>query len=472
MGHDLIAIENEKKANKYAVIANYVFIGVLIVVSAYTLVDYVDVPQYLITCIVADMFAVVLMIVASLLNYKLSDKYLPFKKYYLATALLVIMGCYNIVFVQNILLFPPVALGIFSRYYDRKFMKKMIFITGGLEILFTFGALAAGFVVDLNVVTLPAGTVLEIPYYSTWLIDALPATGIETSQIITDYAINVLPPFLIMYTALSLSFLSLSKSGNEIIEKRTEEARKAAIVDRDLSTAMNIQTSFLSTAFEPFETKNDIEVFASMKAARQVGGDFYDFCNIDETKVFFVMGDVSGKGIPAALFMVKSQACLHELAYKGMNPAEILTQANNILIEHNSEGFYVTLWIGILDKTTGELQYANAGHVPPYICRRGGEYEELSCEINFVCGMMPDMEYVLEKTELHSGDRLYTCTDGVTDCSNTSKEFYGVERLHTLLNELKDASCKETVDAIDEALLTFQGEAEQFDDITMMVIKV
>lgn len=472
MNVDLIAIENEKKANRYLMIANFVFFGILLLASAYTLVDYIELPDYIITCVTAYLFGAIVVVVAVILNLKLPEKYFHMKKYFLSISILVIMGCFNLVYVQTLLIFPPIALGVFSRYYDRKFMIKMIFLTGGLMLLYTFGALATGMVVDLNVIKFPKGTTIQIPEYSNWIIDALPYTGITREEIMVAYAINVLPPFMIMYAALCLAFLSLSKSGNEIIEKRTEAARKAAIVDRDLSTAMNIQTSFLSTAFAPFEEKNNIEVFASMGAARQVGGDFYDFCNINDDKVCIVMGDVSGKGIPAALFMVKSQACLHELAYKGLNPAEILTQANNILNDHNNENFYVTIWLGIYDKTTGVLEYANAGHVPPFISRGGEDYEELNCEINFVCGMMPGMEYVLESTSLSSGDRIFTCTDGVTDCANIERKFFGIERLHELLNDCKDKNCKETVDTVVGALSDFQGEAEQFDDITMMMVRV
>ncbi len=470
MGSDLIAIENEKKSNKNLLIATFILLAVLIACMIYFSGDYYT-EEEIFWGRVLVIVTIVTTVIATTLNFVLPEKYLFIKKYFLAVALLILNGTFASQYVQVLMGFPPIALGLFSRYYNKKFMYQMSAVTFFLAVLYGVVGAYTGLIVDLNIVEIAPGTTITMPEYSAWLVDAIGDDIIDGAERVRQFAVNLLPPMVVEGVAVTVIFSKICQSGTDLIGKRTEEAKRAAIVDRDLSTAMNIQTSFLSTAFEPFETQNDIEVFASMKAARQVGGDFYDFCNIDDNRVFFVMGDVSGKGIPAALFMVKSQACLHELAYKGLNPAEILTQANNILIEHNSEGFYVTLWIGILDKTTGELEYANAGHVPPYICRRSGEYEELSCEINFVCGMMPDMEYVLERTELHSGDRLYTCTDGVTDCSNTAKEFYGAERLHTLLNELKDASCKETVDTIDEALVSFQGEADQFDDITMMMIR-
>lgn len=470
MRQEQILIDNEKRANKFVSIATIIVYSILIIFSKYTLYASNKI-EYKRTCAIVFGIVGVIVVFAIVLAFKLPDKFFEKKKYVIAAAFIMVLCSYNVVFIETVLIVPAIALGIFYRYYNNKFMHNMMIATGICLILSAIVCMSLGYIVDMNAIAFKSGTTIYITDYSKWIFDYVGAVGITNSEIIAQWSVYILPMVVVTYIAECIVFKNINKSSNELFDRRIEIANEMYAIESDLAIATNIQTSMLATDFIGFEEESNLEVYASSKEARQVGGDFYDFFILGENKACIVMGDVSGKGVPAALFMVQSLACIKSLAYRGLNPADILTQTNRILNKKNSENFYVTLWIGLYDINTGDLQYANGGHLHPFISRAGEDFEKLSCEINFVVGMMPGIEYVAENTRLEPGDRLFTYTDGVTDCINTDKEFYGTERLHSILNSNKTNNCKNTLEAISTELEAFKGDAEQFDDITMMMVR-
>ena len=212
-----------------------------------------------------------------------------------------------------------------------------------------------------------------------------------------------------------------------------------------------------------------------MDTAKEVGGDFYDFYLVGESKLAFVIADVSGKGIPAAMFMMRVKTLLKSLVEGGTDLAEAFYNANNKLCEGNDAEMFVTVWMGILDVTSGRLAFVNAGHNPSAICRKGGQFEYLKTKANLVLGMMEGIPYRMNEIALEEGDCLYLYTDRVTESQNTKEVQFGEERLLDCLNACfhasVESSVREVCERVKEKVDGFAGDAEQADDITMLAVR-
>ena len=262
-------------------------------------------------------------------------------------------------------------------------------------------------------------------------------------------------------------FASLSDDINatvSILKRYIAEA--AARIDRELEYAKQIQLSALPTNFP---TGEKFDVYAQMIAAKEVGGDFYDFYKINDTTVAILAADVSGKGIPAAMFMMTAKTILKDLAESGMPVNEIFTKANEKLCENNESGMFVTAWMAIVDITTGNMQFANAGHNPPLLKREDGTFAYLKTRAGFVLAGMEGVRYRAGELTLGSGDRLFLYTDGVTEATNVENKLYGEDRLLDFINQNATVEAKELLPALKKNIDEFVGDAPQFDDITMLM---
>ena len=265
----------------------------------------------------------------------------------------------------------------------------------------------------------------------------------------------------------SSEFASLSNDINQtvtVLKGYIDAAEKR--IEQELEFARTIQYSTLPATF--IFPRDDFELFASMDTAKEVGGDFYDFFFIDREKLALVIADVSGKGIPAALFMMRAKTAIHGMAEQGMSPEEILYRANNTLCEGNEAEMFVTVWLGIIDMSTGIMQCANAGHEYPVLMRAVGDYEYFHDEHGFVLAGMEDMDFPQYEIVMKPGDRLFVYTDGVPEAINEQKEQYGAKRLLEVLNTTKTISMYDALPKVRESIADFVGNAEQFDDITML----
>ena len=206
-----------------------------------------------------------------------------------------------------------------------------------------------------------------------------------------------------------------------------------------------------------------------MIAAKEVGGDFYDFYKLSENTIAFLAADVSGKGIPAAMFMMTAKTIIKDLAERGLAVNEIFTLANEKLCENNESGMFVTAWMGILDLTTGNIQFANAGHNPPLLKRADGSFEYLKTRAGFVLAGMEGIRYRAGDLTLKPGDRLFLYTDGVPEATNTDNQLYGEDRLLAFMNQNASMEATDLLPALKANIDEFVGEAPQFDDITMLM---
>ncbi len=251
------------------------------------------------------------------------------------------------------------------------------------------------------------------------------------------------------------------------IKKVTTEKER---ISAELDVARKIQ-EFMLPIPETHPNKEYISIHAIMKPAKEVGGDFYDFFQIDSDHIGIVIADVSGKGVPASLFMVIAKTMLKNASQSGMSPAEVFQNVNNQLSENNGGEMFVTCLLGILNVKTGELECVNAGHEYPAIKKGDGEFELYRDNHGFVLAGMEDMTYESYSLKLESGDTLFLYTDGVAEATNVESELYGTQRMLEKLNEHANLSTREICDEMLKDILSFTGKAEQFDDITTLCLK-
>jgi serine phosphatase RsbU (regulator of sigma subunit) len=272
----------------------------------------------------------------------------------------------------------------------------------------------------------------------------------------------------LLYKYPSLLFVLIQLSIRRVIVNLTETVTEKERIESELKIAHSIQTSILPKIFPD---KKEFNIFAMMEPAKEVGGDFYDFFFIGENKFCFVIGDASGKGIPAALFMVISKTLIRTEALRDLPPDEILFRVNNILYPNNDECMFVTTFCAILDLKTGELQFANAGHNPPLLYIGDHNFEFLDMDHGFVLGGMPDFKYTCQKLSLKPGGIIFLYTDGVTEAMDKEESLFSDERLKKTLSELTDTNVEGIITDIIDKLKHFTGETPQSDDITMLALK-
>ena len=267
------------------------------------------------------------------------------------------------------------------------------------------------------------------------------------------------------------SFIQLSKN----IERSLDEIRSTTIekerFETEFNVASKIQANMLPTNFEEFSAGRGFEIYAYMSPAREVGGDFYDYFDIDDENIHFLIGDVSGKGIPATLFMVKTMHLMKNHSHFRDDLSEVVSNVNDLSCQRNDENLFVTSWVGKLNLESGELSYVNAGHNPPLIRQNNGDFEYLEDHPNLVLGGIEGVPYNEKTLNFNPGDMVFLYTDGITEANNDYHGFYGEDRLKEILNKFKDESLSTIVTEIKEDVGRFCDNQDQFDDETMIILK-
>lgn len=261
--------------------------------------------------------------------------------------------------------------------------------------------------------------------------------------------------------------VSLDNYINDLTRMTAEKERIGA----ELDVATHIQSSMLPCIFPAFPDRKEFDVYASMTPAKEVGGDFYDFFMVDESHVAIVVADVSGKGVPAALFMVIGKTLIKDHTVSGAGLEKVFMEVNNLLCESNSENMFITAFEGVLDLKTGEFRYINAGHETPYICKKGDTFKQYPVKAGFVLAGMEDIVYRGGVCTLEPGDKLFQYTDGVPEATDANNELYGMERLDAVMTRVSNMTPEEILPVVKEDIDNFVKEAPQFDDITMLCLE-
>ena len=269
---------------------------------------------------------------------------------------------------------------------------------------------------------------------------------------------------------LSRDVSDLTVEIDEHVARIRELASNEEKIKAELSLATNIQTSMLPNIFPPFPEKKEFDIYASMDPARDVGGDFYNFFLVDDDHLCLLIADVAGKGIPAAMFMMAAQIMLRNNGASGKSPAEIMTETNELICENNKEDMFVTIWMGILELSTGKLIASNAGHEYPAIRRQGGVFELFKDKHGMVVGGMEGVKYKEYELTLEPGDMLFVYTDGVPEATDPENRLFGTDRMILALNDPAE-TCEEVLRNVRKAVDEFAAGAEQFDDLTMLCLE-
>ena len=243
-------------------------------------------------------------------------------------------------------------------------------------------------------------------------------------------------------------------------------------IGAELSIATEIQASMLPRIFPPFPERRDLNIYATMNPAREVGGDFYDFFLVDETHLAIAVADVSGKGVPAALFMVIAKTLIKDRACSMAKPGDIFTWVNQQLCESNQAGLFVTAWLGVIDLKTGLVEYVNAGHNPPLVALGGENFTYLKQKSGFILAGLEGFTYETSTFRMDHGDRIFLYTDGVTEAMNRQDELFGEKRLLAWMSQNRGAAPEEALHGLREEIAVFADGAEQYDDITMLMFEL
>ena len=417
-------------------------------------------PLLIIPCIIAKIFK----------NEKPWIKYLLMLQYILVIALMSSIMTYT---VELCIVFPLV---VSTRYYNKNFTIQTIIVSLGLMWVFVQMTADIGMLNLNNVNNAIAG------------VDVIELNGRRFADVVGElvdleiykhsYIRYHYVPTVILYSMVALICIKVAGRGKEMVLEQREIVNKSSRIESELSLATDIQANLLPTIFPPFPERKDIDIFASMAPAKEVGGDFYDYFLIDEDHLGLVIGDVSGKGVPAALFMVTAKTLIKDHACMGINAGQVYTKVNELLCEGNDAGLFVTSFMAIINLKTGRVFTVNAGHNPPMV-RRGAavkdglpgsncQFEYLHTKPGFVLAGLEGVRYKTTTFSMYPGDTIFLYTDGVTEATDANNELYGEDRLQKCLNSQQWKNTEEMIEAVKVDVNKFVDVAPQFDDITML----
>ena len=321
------------------------------------------------------------------------------------------------------------------------------------------------------------GTIALVLFLSFKFAKKLTQPIIRLEQGMKEIAGGHLETYILIQTGDEIEELGHSANAMTValkkhIEKIQSITAEKERISAELNIATRIQSSMLPCIFPAFPGREEIDIFALMKPAKEVGGDFYDFFLINDKQLAVVIADVSGKGVPAALFMVITKTLIKNYALTNLSPSEIFYRVNNQLCENNDANLFVTAWMGILDIESGRFVFVNAGHNPPLLKRENGSFDFFEVTPAFVLAGMEDIQYQQNEIWLNKGDILYLYTDGVTEATDSENNLYGEERLQSILNSIDILTPNSILESVKNDIDVFVNDADQFDDITMCCLKI
>lgn len=394
----------------------------------------------------------------------------PRIKYFLMSTLIIVCAMLDALLSYNIALLIVFPLLLSLRYYSERYTIRVAVVSA---IAFTLSAAVGSWfqlgILDLNFVDVAKDTMVS---YGEDLYHAIEASGgFVQSKYFSFYVSQALVPKLLQYAVFTVIAYLIAKCGKEMVVRQAEISAESSRIESALSVARSIQANMLPTSFPAFPDREEFDVFATMDPAKEVGGDFYDFFMVDDRHVAVVMADVSGKGVPAALFMAIAKAMIKDHTEPEKQLHQTFSKVNNLLCESNSEGLFVTAFEGVLDLVSGEFVFVNAGHEIPYICRNGKVFELYKLRPGFVLAGMEDMCYKTVSVTFEPGDKLFQYTDGVTEATNADNQLYGQDRLTAILGANSSKTPTELLPLVRADIDAFVGDAPQFDDITMLCLE-
>ena len=413
-------------------------------------------------------FNIVLMAAVCLISRKTNYEK-DWVKYILMAAFTVVYAVTTSALTYNVALLIVVPIVLSVRYFDKKYTR----FIGLLTIIVFFIAYLYGAnhgMLDMNFVQYAPGTTI-VTNEKMWLDDAVKGIPYDGMLMIKNTMISNYFVKMLQYVIVAAVSIRLVDHCQDIMDKQRNLTESTARIGTELNLAKRIQADMLPNLFPAFPERDEFDLYASMDPAKEVGGDFYDFFMIDEDHLGMVIADVSGKGIPAAMFMMFSKNIIANNAMLGKLPAKALEDANNSICKNNSEEMFVTVWLGILEISTGHVVAANAGHEYPAIKSADGGFELFKDKHGLVVGGMEGLRYREYELQLEPGSKIFVYTDGVPEATNADEEMFGTDRMIEALNTDPGAAPKQILKNVRSAVDDFVKDAEQFDDLTMLCLE-
>ena len=461
--------DNEADANKNMSFANAAAGLYMLVIWIFYLTDFFKHSGDVTWILINIFFPISILVLLSPLLYVFvfKDKLKkPNYKYFVLFSFILVIGALNAILPKHTVIAWALCLVMTNHYYNPK-VGIWVFITA---LLFSLVSMYASmFVGEFDANLLLGNETLKAKDYNYQdgpvgryqMLHDLMNQGVNRywESLIFYYLPRAFLLGLVFFVSNALNMRTYKLLVKEIKVNSEQEKAKT-----ELEVAKEIQ---LATLPSEITTSKDVEIVAELRAAKEVGGDFYDYFKIDDDHTAIVIGDISGKGVPAAFFMMKTITCFKNFVAPGKSPAEILKQVNKALFDNNKSQMFVTCFLAILNKKTGVLQFANAGHNPPII-GKNREFRFLKCKTGFVLGGLQDAFVQDEEIQLENGETIMLYTDGVTEARNEKGEFYGEDRYLNLMNS-RDFTCLvEMHHALKDDVMKFVGDVDQSDDITIL----
>ncbi len=413
--------------------------------------------------------AVVCFAVGALVNRKYRGDH-PKIKYFLMSIMIIVCAMLDAILSYNIALLIVFPLLLSLRYYSEKYTLRIAVVSA---VAFAISAAVGSWfqlgILDLNFVDVANNTQVSVGEDLYHAIEN--AGGFVRSKYFLFYMSEAFAAKVLQYAVFTVIAYQIARCGKNMVIKQAEISSEASRIESELSVARSIQANMLPVSFPAFPSRDEFDIYATMAPAKEVGGDFYDFFMVDDRHVGIVMADVSGKGVPAALFMAIAKAMIKDHTEPEKQLNQTFAKVNNLLCESNSEGLFVTAFEGVLDLVTGEFIFVNAGHETPYICRKGKTFELYKLRPGFVLAGMEDMAYKTASVTFEPGDKLFQYTDGVTEATNAENKLYGQDRLTAVLEKYSSKTPTELLPLVRKDVDAFVGQAPQFDDITMLCLE-
>ena len=462
---DEMFVETEVQANKLAALILFcsgIIIALILVLTAFGLF-LLPMESVFSPLIQALAEVVILIVVCRAVKYRAW-----WLKHLLMLAIILVYARLDCVVTHKaaILMVLPVVLS--SRYFSRRLT---VFTSLVSTVAFAASAVygATHGMINLNIVTMDAGTTMTAT--GGFLGDTVKNAGVSDAMLIKNTMLFDYLPKWLMFSIATIVSCNIARRGRDMVVTQHDKDVETARISTELNLATRIQADMVPNIYPAFPDRREFDVYATMDPAKEVGGDFYDFFLIDDDHLCLVMADVSGKGVPAALFMMASKIILANNAMIGKSPAQILTDANAAICSHNREEMFVTVWLGILEISTGKLVAANAGHEYPVVKHGDGSFEVLRDKHGFVIGGMAGMKYKEYELTLEPGSKLFLYTDGVPEATDAESNMFGADRMLEALNEKKDGTTVEILKHVRASVDGFVKDAEQFDDLTMLCME-
>ena len=353
-----------------------------------------------------------------------------------------------------------------SRYFSKRTTVKTALITW---VIFLLSAIQGGMTgwINMNDVRLPVGSVIVDK--GVWLGSGIEET-LDRVQYTKDTLLFSFVPKSLMFLLATLVCVNIAEQGRKMVEKQRKLSENSARMETELRMATQIQEGMLPNIYPPFPERREFDIYGTMNPAREVGGDFYDFFLVDEDNLALVVADVSGKGVPAALFMMAAKIILANNAMMGLSPAQVLAATNSSVCASNPEEMFITVWFGILEISTGRLTAANAGHEYP-VLKQGDRFELFKDRHGLVLGAMDGVKYKEYTIQLSPGDKIFLYSDGVPEATDSNNKLFGTDRMLEALNQRPESPARNILADVQEAVDEFVGTAEQFDDLTMLCLE-